>query len=79
MKDKDIVVVIIIVALSGVISYFVSNAFIAPPEKNLKAAKVERIDKKFNEPSSVYFNSQSINPTQLIRIDENKNDNPVNK
>jgi hypothetical protein len=78
MKQQDIAIIIVIVFLSGVFSYFLSNQFISPPKRDLTAAKVEPITPEFNEPSNKYFNENSINPTQLIRIGSNKNQNPLN-
>ncbi len=77
MKQKDIALIIIIVFISGVLSFFISNNFISSPEKNEKAAKVEPITADFNEPSKEYFNGNSINPTQLIRIGDDRNDTPI--
>lgn len=77
MKQKDIALIIIIVFVSGVMSFLISNNFISSPEKNEKAAKVEPITADFNEPSQEYFNGNSINPTQLIRIGEGRNETPL--
>lgn len=79
MKEKDIALILIIVFVSGVFSFFVSNKFISSPEHNLEAAKVEPITTEFTEPSKAYFNDTSINPTQLIQIENNANQNPVKK
>lgn len=76
MKQKDIALVIVIVFVSGVFSFFVSNTFISPPEHNQEAAVVEPITDEFVEPDNKYFNDKSINPTQIIRIDSNQNNNP---
>ncbi len=76
MKQQDIALIIVIVFVSGVASYFLSNSFISSPKKDLKAAKIEPITAEFTEPSSAYYNKQSINPTQLIRIEDNKNEKP---
>lgn len=76
MKQKDIALIIVIVFVSGVLSFFVSNKFISPPKHDETAAKVEPITDQFNEPSEQYFNANSINPTQTIKIDPNSNQNP---
>lgn len=77
MKQKDIALIILIVAVGGVFSFFVSNKFISSPEHDEKASKVEAITAEFNEPSATYFNDQSINPTQLIQIGGNGNESPL--
>jgi len=78
VKQKDIALIIVIVFVSGVLSFFISNKFISSPKHDLKAAKVDPITADFNEPSNRYFNDKSINPTQLIRVDNNANQSPFN-
>jgi hypothetical protein len=78
MKQKDIALILVIVFVSGILSFFISNKFISPPKHDLEAAKVEPITYEFHEPSTKYFNDKSINPTQLIRINNNSNENPFN-
>lgn len=78
MKQQDIAIIIIIVFISGVFSFFVSNKFISPPKHDLTAPKVEAITAEFKDPDKRFFNEKSINPTQLIRVNENKNQNPIN-
>lgn len=77
MKQQDIALIIVIVFVSGVFSFFVSNKFISPPKHDLTAPKVQPITADFADPDNKYFNDKSINPTQLIRIEDNKNQNPV--
>jgi hypothetical protein len=76
VKEKDIALVIVIVVLSGVLSFFISNSFISPPERNEKAAVVEPITPEFKEPNDAFFNESSINPTQIIQIEGEANPNP---
>lgn len=76
MKEKDIALVIVIVAVSGIFSFLISNSFISPPERNEKAAVVEPITAGFEEPDDAYFNESSINPTQVIQIEVEENPNP---
>lgn len=76
MKQQDIAIIIVIVFITGVVSLFVSNIFIGPGERNEEAAIVEPISTEFDEPNERYFNDQSINPTQIIRIQEGQNPDP---
>lgn len=76
MKQKDIALIIIIVAISSLLSFFISNKFISSPKHDEKAATVEPITADFKEPSKKYFNESSINPTQIIRIEGEQNPNP---
>lgn len=77
MKQKDIALVIIIVFVSGVISFVLSNAIIGSPKKlQEKVEVVGPITSEFNQPSEKYFNKDSTNPTQLIQIGEDPNQQP---
>jgi hypothetical protein len=79
MKQKDIALIIIIVFISGVVSFFVSNLLFASPDKrDQKVEKVEPITADFPTPDQKYFNENSIDPTQLIQIGESTNPNPFN-
>lgn len=79
MKQKDIALIIVIVFISGVASFFISNAlFASPKDRDQKVEKVEAITADFPTPDKKYFNSQSIDPTQLIQIGESTNPNPFN-
>ena len=78
MKQQDVAMIIVIVFISGVLSFFVSNKLISPPKHNLKAPIVQPISSEFNLPSQKYFNGESINPTQIIHIGDNTNQTPLN-
>lgn len=71
MKQKDLALIIVIVFVSGMISFFTSNKFISPPKHDEEAAIVEPITADFEEPDDKYINDQSINPTQQITIGDN--------
>jgi hypothetical protein len=76
MKQKDIALIAIVVFMSAVFSYVISNKIITAPSSNQQVQVVAPISSNFNAPSSTYFNSQSIDPTQLIQIGNNSNNNP---
>jgi len=77
MKQKDIALIIIIVFVSAVASFFISNALFASPEnRQQKVEVVEAITSDFPKPSGKYFNSDSIDPTQLIQIGNSTNPDP---
>lgn len=80
MKRKDISLIIVVCIISGVLSLVLSNIlFNSPKHRNSRVEKVEPISADFKTPDSKYFNSNSINPTQLIKIGENTNQTPFNK
>jgi hypothetical protein len=77
VKQKDFITIIIIVFISGLISYFIANAIIgAPKNRSRKVEVVEKISDEFNTPDPKYFNSESINPTKLIEIGDTNNPTP---
>lgn len=79
MKQKDIALIIIIVFISGVASFFISNSILTSPKnRQQKVEVVEAISSNFPTPNTKYFNTQAINPTELIQIGTSTNPNPFN-
>lgn len=77
MKQKDVALIILIIAFAGAISYFVSNKLFAPPKNRQQGVEVvQPITADFPKPDSRYFNSQAFDPTQLITIGQNANPDP---
>lgn len=77
MKQKDVALIILVAAIAGIVSFFVSRAvFASAGNRTQKAEKVDVITTEFLKPSSKYFNSNSIDPTQLIQIGDTTNNNP---
>jgi hypothetical protein len=79
VKQKDLAIIIIIVFISCILSYIVSNKFISTPANRQQQVQVvPQISSQFTQPSSTYFNSSSIDPTKLIQIGNNSNQAPFN-
>ena len=79
MKSKDWGAVLLVVLFAGIVSFFVSNLIIG--NKNtlkLKVEVVEPISADFPLPNTKYFNDDSLNPTQEIKIGEDNNNSPFN-
>jgi len=77
MKQKDVALVLVIAIVSAVISFLASNwIFNKPANRQQKAEVVDVITSDFSNPNSKYFNSTSIDPTQLIHIGNSSNPNP---
>lgn len=80
MKQKDLLLLGVIVFISAIVSYMLSSKFITSP--NNRSAQVEVVDPivaDFNTPTNdKYFNGESVNPTRLIQIQDNKNPSPFN-
>lgn len=72
MKQKDIAIIILIGAVSAVFSLIVSNLVIGTPTtKAVEVEVVEPITPEFAELDKRYFNAESVNPTQIIQIQDN--------
>lgn len=77
MKQKDVALIIIVVFISGILSYFLSSTFITTPEnRKTEVEVVEPISSEFKRPDERYFNANSINPTQQIQIGNQDNQQP---
>ena len=77
IKRGDIATIILVVFVSLVASFFISNALINKPEnRSSKVEVVHKIDTEFNQPSDKIFNDSAIDPTELIQIGGDKQDKP---
>ncbi len=77
MKQKDIIIIIVAVFVSGVLSFLISNKlFTIPPDRQAEVPVVEPISAQFTTPDSRYYNEKSYNPTELIKIGESQNTEP---
>ena len=79
MKQKDIAVILVVIAVSGIFSFIISGQlFTSPKNRQQKVEVVDSINSTFATPDSTFFNRDSINPTQLITIGNGSNPNPFN-
>lgn len=77
MKQKDIALIIIIVAVSAVLAFLVSNWIFGGQRAGEQTAEViDVITDEFRQPPEKYFNANSVNPTKLIEIGGDPNPNP---
>jgi len=77
MKQKDIALIIVIAAVSAIVSFVVSGKiFVTPANRQQHVEVVDVIKSEFQQPSNKYFNKDSIDPTQLVTIGDNDNQNP---
>lgn len=77
MKQKDIVLIIGIAVVSGIVSFVISaKLFVTPKNRQQQVEVVDVINSDFQKPSTKYFNSDSIDTTQLVTIGDNNNQNP---
>ncbi|MDB5170243.1 MAG: hypothetical protein JWN82_639 [Candidatus Saccharibacteria bacterium] len=77
MKQKDIALIAVVAVVSIVIATLVSNfVFGSTGSREQEAETVDAISAAFVQPDSAYFNNQSVDPTQIIRIGDNSNQAP---
>jgi hypothetical protein len=80
MKQKDIALLVVIIFVSGILSFFISGKlFVTPENRQQKVQTIDTIDSAFEKPSEKYFNQDSINPAQMVQIGDNNNQTPFNK
>jgi hypothetical protein len=79
MKQKDLPIIIIVVFISAVLSFFVSKALFASGSSHQQQVDIaQSISATFPAPDATYFNSSAVDPTQLIQVGTNNNTNPFN-
>jgi hypothetical protein len=79
MKQKDLALIIVVAVISAILSVILSNLLIVPKKALSSTAEVvEAISPDFSQPDPKYFNSNSNDPTQLIKIGSNNNSQPFN-
>lgn len=77
MKQKDVALILVLVFISGIMSFIVSGmVFGRQSDKQQKAEIVDVITSDFSLPNEKYFNGNSVDPTQLIQIGNSNNPNP---
>lgn len=79
MSKKDLPIIIIVVFISAVLSFFVSRAlFASASSRQQQVDAAQTISSSFPTPDTTYFNANAVDPTQLIQVGTNNNTNPFN-
>lgn len=80
MKQKDIAMIVLVVGVAGIASFFISQRFFTGGDnRKLEVEIVQPISDQFdpaNERYGKFFNDEAINPTKLIRIGDTNNPKP---
>lgn len=77
MKNKDYAVIIAVIFVAGIFSFVICSQFISSPKnRQQKAEVVEPITPEFQLPDNKIFNTNAVNPTKLIEIGPNSNNQP---
>jgi hypothetical protein len=79
MKQKDMLLILVIIFISAIMSLVVSKAiFTSPKNRQQQVEIVHPITSDFPQPDSHYFNSSAFDPTQPITTGQTANPNPFN-
>ena len=79
MKQKDILVIVVVSIVAGVFSFIIANAIFGGEKAyKLTSPTIDPISSEFKQPTSAYFNASSINPTKDITIGDGSNTKPFN-
>lgn len=77
MKQKDAIIIIMCVVIATIFSYVIFNQILGGPKnRQQKAEVVTPITPEFNLPDKTIFNTEAVNPTKLIEIGPNTNNQP---
>jgi hypothetical protein len=80
MKKNDIALVVLIVSISLVVTYFIAKAIVGDPKgQEVSAEVVEAITPDLATPSNKIFNRDAINPTIVIHIGDPSNQQPFGR
>jgi len=85
MKKNDLMLIGLVGFIAIILSFIVSNTIFGNPKKNaIKVPVVTPISSTFPLPQTddnykPFFNSNALDPTQLIQIGNNNNQVPFNQ
>lgn len=80
MKQKDLALVAVVAVFSIIVASLASNVLIGHGGgRQQQAETVDAISATFDQPSKDYFNNDSVDPTQIIRIGDNSNQAPFSQ
>lgn len=72
MKKTDIAMIVLIVALSAGVAYFIaSKAFGGMTQKGVTVKTVDPISSEVQTPDPAFFNENAINPSVEVNISNN--------
>ena len=69
MKKNDIALIVLIVSISLVTSFFVVGTILGEPKKaNVRVEVIDQISSDIVQPPNTIFNKDALNPTVVIQI-----------
>jgi hypothetical protein len=77
MKQSDIAMLVLIVSISLLVSYFVGNSLFAGDSNRVaEVPTAQSISADFPQPSPDVFNEKAVNLTETITVTDNNSDKP---
>lgn len=70
LKKNDFYLLVVVVIMASVFSILIANLLFKAGSTRTKVEVVKIIDSNFSLPPDTYFNANSLNPTQTIKIGE---------
>lgn len=69
MKQSDVAVIIIVVFIGGIASFFLSGFLFSGGQDTKTALVVDPIEAEFPAPDARYFNVDALDPTRPVALD----------
>lgn len=77
IRQNDIAVIILVVSISLIASYFIGDALInTDANRSTEVEQVTPITSEFPQPDTGIFNDSAVNPTELIEIGSGGSETP---
>lgn len=77
MKQSDIALIVLVAGVSAIMSFIISGAVITnDSNRSQPVEKVNAITSDFSSVDTTVFNQNAINPTRIITVDSETNNNP---
>lgn len=77
MQKKDLTIVIAVIVVAGIFSFIICSKVLSPPKNRQQSVEVvDAISSEFKVPDPAIFNANAFNPTRLIQIGPNSNNQP---
>lgn len=78
MKQKDIVVIVLVAGVGAILSYFIANkVFVTQDDRQVEVEVIDVLTSEFTTPDERFFNAESINPARDAKLDQT-NQTPFN-
>lgn len=77
MKQKDILMIVVVAGVSTIFAFVAANFLISSPKnRQYKVQVLDSISSSFPDTDTRYFNKDSLDPTQKVQIGNGGNAQP---